>query len=135
MKAFVDANVFLRFLRADDAQQAKAAAALFEAARARGVELLTGPPVLFEVAWTLRSVYGCSRAEVLGILESLVAMPGLRLTDRDLVGGALKLARDHGMEFADAYIAASTLDAEIKLATFNVKDFKACGVPLRPWAA
>ena len=133
MRVFVDANVFLRFLVEDDAQQAQQAEALFKAAQAGRVDLLCGPPVLFEVAWTLRSAYGRSRLQVLETLQSLLAFPGLKLSDKDLVGEALDLARAHAMEFADAYIAASARAAKAQVATFNTKDFKAAGVLLRPW--
>jgi predicted nucleic acid-binding protein len=135
VKVFVDANVFLRFLVEDDLQQARQAEALFNAAKAGKTELYCGPPVLFEVAWTLRGSYGQSRLQVLDVLRSLLAFPGLKMLDKDLVTKALDLAQAHGMEFADAYIAATALGAGIKLTTFNLKDFKACGVQLRPWAA
>jgi predicted nucleic acid-binding protein len=135
VRVFVDANVFLRFLVGDDAQQSRQAEALFLAAKAGKTELVCGPPVLFEVAWTLRGAYGQSRLQVLDTLRSLLAFPGLRMADKDLVAGALELARAHGMEFVDAYIAATAMEAGLKLATFNGKDFKACGVALKPWAA
>lgn len=54
---FVDSNVFLRFFTVDDAGQHERAAQLFEKAAAGKVKLVTGPPVRFEIAWTLRSAY------------------------------------------------------------------------------
>ena len=133
MKAFIDTNVLLRFFAQDDARQSAQAEELLAAARRGEVELVCGPPVLFEVAWTLRGSYGRSRLQVLDTLQSLLAFPGLKMTDKGLAAEALRLARANGMEFADAYIAATALESGIKLATFNVKDFKGCGVPLRPW--
>jgi predicted nucleic acid-binding protein len=134
-RTFVDANVFLRFLIQDDLEQASQAESLFRSGVAGTLELVTGPPVLFEVAWTLRSAYGHPRTQVLDALRSLMAMPGLKVLDKAAVGEALDMAETHGMDFADAYIAASARSAKAQVATFNSKDFKASGVPLRPWKA
>jgi predicted nucleic acid-binding protein len=64
-RIFVDANVFLRFFTRDDESQQKRSEGLFRSAAAGEAALITGPPVLFEVAWTLRSVYdlpkGCAK--------------------------------------------------------------------------
>jgi predicted nucleic acid-binding protein len=47
---FVDTNVFTRLFAKDDAQQHEQAKALFLRAREGGAELVTGPPVFFELA-------------------------------------------------------------------------------------
>ena len=131
MSIFVDANVFLRFLLDDDQRQASQAEVLFTDAKAGKVDLLCGPPVLFEMAWTLRSTYGHGRVKVLETLQSLMAMSGIRFLDRDLIESALQIAEAHQMEFADAYIAASAQKHKAALATFNTKDFKRSGLKLR----
>ena len=104
---FVDANVFLRFLTVDDEGQHQKAARLFETAREGKCRLVTGPPVLFELAWTLRGAYKTPKDRVLEILSAVFATPGMSLTDAPLVAEALSLAAANGVEFADAYIAAS----------------------------
>ena len=53
MATFVDANVFIRFFANDDKVQSEAAEKLFQKARSGAAELLTGPPVFFEIAWVL----------------------------------------------------------------------------------
>ena len=51
-------------------------------------------------------------------------MPYFTITDARLVETALTLADNAGVEFPDAYIAASALAAECDgVATFNRKDF------------
>lgn len=126
---FVDANVFLRFLTVDDEGQHQQAVRLFEAARAGECRLVTGPPVLFELAWVLRAAYKTPKAQVIEILSAVFAMPGMTLTDSALVADALTLASSTGSEFADAYIAASTRAAGCAgVATFNRKDFAKLGV-------
>jgi len=122
---FVDANVFLRFFTTDDARQHDRAAELFRLAAARKVALVTGPPVLFEIAWTLRSAYDQPKATVLDVLGAIVALPGLELTDGRTAEEALSLARRSGQEFADAYIvAASRQWGADEIATFNQRHFE-----------
>lgn len=128
---FVDTNVFLRFLTLDDeGHHAKAARLLKSVARGER-RLVTGPPVLFELAWTLRAAYKVPRARVLEILKAVFATPGLTLTDSPLVAEALSLASETDSEFADAYIAVASRAAECSgVATFNRKDFAKLGVEL-----
>jgi hypothetical protein len=88
--------------------------------------------VLFEVAWMLRSAYGLPNSEVLKVLERIGSTPGIELMDYDLVASALQLSRRSGVEFADAYIAASVATGHAgTLATFNERDFTKLGTPLQ----
>ena len=126
---FVDANVFLRFLTVDDRGHHPRAVRLFETAKAGECRLVTGPPVLFELAWTLRAAYKIPRDRVLELLSAVFATPGLTLTDAPIVAAALPLALATGSEFADAYVAASGRPAGCAgVATFNRKDFERLGV-------
>jgi predicted nucleic acid-binding protein len=128
---FIDANVFLRFFTTDDAGQHDRATGLFRLAAARKVALVTGPPVLFEIAWTLRSAYDQPRTKVLDVLSAIAALPGLELTDSRTVEEALVLARASDQEFADAYIvAASRQWGAGEIATFNQKHFEKLGAVL-----
>ncbi len=128
---FVDANVFLRFLTVDDEGQHLKAARLFEAATRGECQLVTGPPVLFELAWTLRAAYKTPKEHVLEILSAIFATPGLTLTDAPLVADALTLASATASEFADAYVAVSTRAADCSgVATFDRRDFTRLGIEL-----
>jgi len=128
---FVDTNVFLRFLTLDDEGHHAKAARLLESAARGERQLVTGPPVLFELAWTLRAAYKVPRAQVLKILKAVFATPSLTLIDSPLVAEALSLASETDSEFADAYIAAASRAAECSgVATFNRKDFAKLGVEL-----
>ena len=130
-RIFVDANVFLRFFTLDDQGQTARAERLFKRAKTGEVTLVTGPPVLFELAWTLRSAYAQTKAGVVQTLSAILALPNLELTDRRLVDDAVALTRSSGQEFADAYIAASLSSAGAgELATFNRRHFGRLGTPL-----
>ncbi|MEI6564964.1 MAG: PIN domain-containing protein [bacterium] len=133
-RVFVDANVFLRFFTQDDDGQHEKARALFTSAGAGKIQLVSGPPVLFEVAWTLRSAYAVSSGRILDILDAIAAFPGLSLSDEATVLSAISLARESGVEFADAYIAASAQSLGVdQVATFNAKDFKRLDTALYHW--
>ncbi|MBN1426027.1 PIN domain-containing protein [Candidatus Fermentibacteria bacterium] len=131
---FVDSNVFLRLFTHDEHGHHDLAVHLFERAERAEVRLVTGPPVLFEVYWTLRSAYKLGRVEVLDALGSILTAPGLTVLDHTLVDDALQRARTSGIEFADAYIAASAADAGCEsIATFNASDFRKLKVPVHPF--
>ena len=128
MSVFVDANVFIRFFAWDDEAQAEAAERLFTAAREGKARLVTGPPVFFELAWTLGYRYTVARGEILDIIEAVLAFPNMTVTDEQLVLAAVALARETNSDFADSYIAASAAahGAE-SVATFNKKHFAKLG--------
>jgi predicted nucleic acid-binding protein len=127
---FVDTNLFVRYFAEDDLEQTRQAEAVFRRARKKEITLVTAPPVFFETAWVLRGD-GASREDVLAYLESLCSMPGLAVDDSALVKAAVHVAREKGLEFADAYIASSAgaLNAD-GIATFNRKDFKKAGLEI-----
>ena len=128
---FVDANVFLRFLTHDDDKQHEQAAGLFRQAEKGEVRLVTGPPVLFEVAWTLRSAYSKSRLEILELFEGILSLSWMRLIDREIIEEAIQLVREKDSEFANAYILASShFNRADGVATFNRKDFEKMGAAL-----
>ena len=128
---FADANIFIRFFTKDDrGQHLRADALLHKAAEGR-IALVTGPPIFFEIAWTLRGRYSLPKDEILDVLARIRTLPGLRLTDAGLVDDAIALARKTGQEFADAYIAASMSGAgATEVATFNTRDFEQLGIKL-----
>jgi len=128
---FVDSNIFLRFLTVDDRGQHPKAARFLEKVARGECRAVCGPPVLFELAWTLRAAYKTPRAEVLRILSAIYAMPGIVLVDAPLVAAALTLAGEADSEFADAYIAASAKAAGCAgVATFNARDLARFGLRL-----
>jgi len=128
---FVDGNVFPCFLARDDDGQHSRAARLFREAESGEVALLTGPPVLFEVAWTLGSAYRMDPEQVLAIIENILSLRWLRFLDGEPVEEAVRLARQTGQEFAGAYLLASArLALADGLATFNRKDSEKMGATL-----
>ncbi|MCL1875495.1 MAG: PIN domain-containing protein [Synergistaceae bacterium] len=129
---FVDSNVFLRFYAEDDEAQGEAAEKMFCTGVERKIDLITGPPVFFEVAWSLKKGFNWPNHKILEALEAMTAIPNMKILDRDLVVGAIMLAKETGQGFPDAYIAATARSRAAKVATFNKKHFSKLGVKLHP---
>ena len=123
-KIFVDSNVFLRFLMKDDPVQSGKAKTLFKRAENKKIGLITGPPVLFEIAWTLKSFYKVDRDTILKYLASIIAADFIEMTDKNLAAEAVTAASSSGEDFAEAYICVSAKKLGAKgVATFNRKHF------------
>jgi hypothetical protein len=109
-----DTNVLVRALVQDDPEQAKAATDLLESA-----ELIAIPvPVLCELVWVLRRVYGFAASDCATSIEALMGSSGVAV-DRQAVRAGLKLLSAGG-DFADGVIAYAgrALGGE-QLATFD----------------
>jgi len=133
MTVFVDTNIFTRLFVKDDERQHEQAKALFVRAQEGIVELITGPPVLFELAWVLSYTYKVPNAEILNWFESILSFGGLKVSDRDRVAETISLARATNSSFADSYIAVSLPELKSEeVATFNRKHFAKLGVRLYP---
>ena len=116
----IDANVIVRlFDTTTEPEQSVKAKRLFMEAQNRSILLVVAPPVLFEVAWVLRSSIKRPNNEVLDILEAIVSWPGVKTLDKEYVKTALSLGRKHNSSFADSYLAATAKDHGFDVATFN----------------
>jgi predicted nucleic-acid-binding protein len=116
VKITADTNVLVRALVQDDPDQARVAAAALEQAEAVVVPL----PVLCELVWVLRRLYGFSNAECEEALTSLLAARSV-VVDRPAVELGLRCLAAGG-DFADGVIAIGgrALGADL-LVTFDRK--------------
>ena len=130
-KIFVDTNLFIRYLINDIPSQIDKVENLLDLAENGEVTLVTGPPVFFEMAWTLKSFYQMNRKRIYECLSSILGLPGLEGTDLDILEEALELFRRTSADFSDAYIAISSkkVGAE-SIATFNAKHFRKLDVKI-----
>ena len=62
----------------------------------------------------------------------MTAVPNMKVLDRDLVVGAILLAKETGQGFSDAYIAVTARNRAAKVATFNKKHFARMDAKLYP---
>jgi len=123
--AFVDANVFLRYLtndvpaRADDVERMLAAAA-------RGdLRLVTSVLAVAEVVWTLGSFYKQTKEQVRDAVLALCHTPGLEVEDADALVQAAEWHAEKNVDFADAYHAAWARARGLRdVRTFNLRHFR-----------
>jgi predicted nucleic acid-binding protein len=103
MTAFLDTNVLVRHLTGDPASLAARATRYLEAAD----ELLLPDLIFAEVAYVLESFYEVPRAQLADTLRAVLAFPGIRVVDSELLQRAVEVYEVHRIDFADAYLVAS----------------------------
>ncbi len=130
-KVFLDTNIFIRYLVNDQPEMADQAERLFQKAEKGKISLVTGPPVFFELAWTLKSFYKKPREYIYECLMSIMGIQGLEIFDLEVLEQSLEIYRSKNIDFADAYIAAlaESIQAD-QIATFNHSHFKNLQIPL-----
>jgi predicted nucleic-acid-binding protein len=111
----VDANVLVRLLTRDDADQVSAAEAFV--GRGAWVSHL----VLAETFWVLDSVYDLTRAQIATAIEMLLNHRELSLQDADVVTAALDhYRRRPAVEFSDCLVLEIARKAgHLPVATFD----------------
>jgi predicted nucleic-acid-binding protein len=122
----LDANVIVRFLMKDDAEQAALANMVF-------AEFTTAAPgfvcreVLVELVWVLQKIYRLPRADIADAIEGLLGARELLMEAADRVAIAVDRYRKGGPGFADQMIALAGQGAGCQ-ATVTF-DRKAAGLP------
>ena len=104
--AFVDTNVFLRYLTNDDPGKANRVESLLDRAAAGEVRLLTTEMVLAEVVWVLESGFGLKNHQIAPMIKAILASPGIEVINGHFVARALDHYLSHNIDFIDGYIAA-----------------------------
>ena len=101
----LDTNVLVRFLTADDPEQAEAALRLVEIADSTGERLHISTIVLAELVWVLRGGrYARTREEVADALGALLDATVFEIQDRDLVRRAVTAFSAGPADFSDYLI-------------------------------
>lgn len=108
----VDANVLVRLLTGDDADQTKRAAALF-----KKEAIFVPKTVLLETEWVLRRLYRLAPKVVVGAFRKLSGLGNVEIEQLPAVTQALQWC-ENGMDFADALHLASSRNSN-KFATFD----------------
>lgn len=125
---FVDTNVFLRVLTADQPRMAADSKRLIERAESGEVELHTSHLALAEIVWTLDSQYGVSREEIAGMVRDLLALQSLRVDQKEMLRQVIELYESTNVDFIDAYHALDVRRRGIERVVSYDKDFDRLGV-------
>ena len=105
---FLDTNIFLRHLTADDPERAPACLVLFRAIEQRRLVVWTSDLVLAEIVFVLssRHTYGLSRETIRDLLLPLIGLPGLKLPHKRIYRRVFDLYTSLPIDYIDAYHAA-----------------------------
>lgn len=103
---FLDTNVLLRYLTADDPEKARRALALLTRVERGEERIETSPLVIFETVFTLQRQYQMPRDRIRRVISDLISLRGFGLPGKQLFRRALDLYASTDLSFTDAYNAA-----------------------------
>lgn len=104
-KIFVDTNIFLRYLTADDTVKYERCREIFKRAVAGKVSLATSGMVIAELVWTLLSHYKVPKADVIEKVSIILGTECLMIPDKNILAEAMVLYGRKNVDFIDAYNA------------------------------
>ena len=104
--AFVDTNIFLRYLTGDDPEQAPRARRLLERSERGEEQLVTTALTIAEIVWVLESVYELDRASIRAKVVAILGLSGLTVEDGETLLQAIVWYEEKNVVFAVAYSAA-----------------------------
>lgn len=122
VSGWLDSNVILRFILADDMIQSERAAALVRRAEAGELSLTIATTVLCEVVWVLERL-GYARDRICNALIRFCLLEGIRPDHPDLALSALLRYRDRNVDFADAVLDVTAARYGATVWTFDKHDF------------
>lgn len=118
---WLDTNVVIRLVTNDDPVQRRGALRFAEGLGVKHTGYMTLIGIV-ELDWALRSRLGFSRQASMDAIGKLLQTRGLMIEHHDLVVKALRQATRERADFADALIAARSLDAGCtSIKTFDQK--------------
>jgi uncharacterized protein len=123
-RAFIDTNLFLRYLTNDIPEKADRVEELLQRAALGEIVLVTTSLVIAEIVWTLTSFYGLSREQIRDRVLAILNTPGLEIAESDLLIEAATNYAAKNVDFIDAYNTAWMVQQKIDMAyTFDRKHF------------
>lgn len=122
-KLLLDANVIIRFLRADHEDHYQRSRGLFEQAERGEIRLILLESVLAEVVFVLDSVYSAPKDRISEALHPLFFHAGIECHDSSVLSDALQRWCRKNVDFMDALLAAHARSKDMPVASFD-KDFR-----------
>lgn len=100
----LDTHVLVRYLVQDEPTQSQRASNLIETAASAGDQLHVASIVLCELVWVLESAYGAKKAELLDVLDKILAIRQFEVEHRQCARAALEDYRTGKADFSDGLI-------------------------------
>ncbi|MEZ5812460.1 MAG: type II toxin-antitoxin system VapC family toxin [Rhizobiaceae bacterium] len=106
----IDTNILIRLLVDDDPVQRPVVEAFGRKLNHEFNGFVTMATML-EINWALASQYGYGRAECVAAMRRILQIRGMEIEHHDAVVRAVRLVELHNADFADALIAARSLES------------------------
>jgi len=104
-RAYIDANIVIRYLTDEPWEMAREVEALLKAAERGEVVLMLDEITVAEVVWVLSSFFKASKEEIKENLLTFIGHEGVEMADEAGVLLALTLYADLNVDFADALLS------------------------------
>lgn len=121
-KIFLDTNIWLRFLVADQKKQYETCKKLISLNEEGKFKLYTSTIVLLEIIYTLSSFYRIRKRTIINDIKAILISRNLTLIEKTDFEKALSLYQKHKIKLADCLIA-SQVPKGVLLCTYD-RDFK-----------
>ncbi len=122
-RIFIDTNIFIRYLTADDPVKYERCRTLFKKALNGEIALLTSDMVIAELIWTLQSFYRVPKKDVVEKINIIINTPFIFIPNRELLSEALLLYSRKNIDYIDAYNAVFMKHHKTKKIFSYDKDF------------
>lgn len=106
-KYFLDSNIFLRVLTADNKKMLSECVLLIKRIKSGKIKVVTSNFVLAEIVWTLGSAYNFTKTKIASALKIIMNLSGLDIVDKCDTLVALELYGNYSVKFIDALIASN----------------------------
>ena len=105
-----DTNVLVRYIMQDDVTQSAKASTLLEGLAVDMPGWISLVSIV-ELVWVLGAACGLDRAQILGVLETLLSAKELRVERAEVAWKAVRACRNTKADFADCVIAGCAASA------------------------
>lgn len=121
---YVDTNVVLRFLLADNKRMYQRAKDAFRQAKEGEIKLVFLPEVVIEVNYVLQKVYSLTKSESAEELAKIVQTPYLDVMERSVLINAISKYKKLNVDFVDLILYEKAKAANAKLLSFDETDMR-----------
>ena len=125
--AFIDTNIFLRYLVFDETNNSLSIRAkeIIESIADKIILGFTNILVISEIAYVLEKYYELDKKDVANKIKTLVSCENLVIDQKESILASLYIYDDKNVDFEDAYSYIQMLEKGIhNIYTFDLKHFK-----------
>lgn len=120
MMPFIDTNIFIRHLMADDPVQSPACLALFQAIEREELTVWTSHLVVAEIVFVLSRVYRLERVAIRDVILPILTLPNIKIDQKQMFVRVFDLYTTLPIDYVDAYHAALLLNRDaVSLYSFD----------------